>query len=212
MKEKKNIFKRSSLGRKLTITMVVNYILLGTFILITVSGLFFYNVVRSRYSDNIDMSRTIKDTITSQMDISELVDAVLEQERPDPEAFRERMFVNEAGDEEGQILSYQWFTEEDPSLAQREDYRYVTDVLYAFNSNNQNLNGTSLMVFDKKTHIASLLCDVEKFGSHTPTKVDYVMWRNFKDEDLDHIEEERYSLFKNLYRYMRVDPRYVVEV
>ncbi len=210
MKDKKKKIKHSSLRRKLTITMVVNYILLGTFILTTVSGLFFYNVVRSRYSDNIDMSRTIKDTITSQLDISELVDAVLEQERPDPEAFRERMFVNEAGDEEGQILSYQWFTEEDPSLAQREDYRCVSDVLYAFNSNNQNLNGTSLMVFDKKTHIASLLCDVEKFGSHTPTKVDYVMWRNFKDEDLDHIEEERYSLFKNLYRYMRVDPRYVV--
>lgn len=201
--------RRSLLRRKLTIATVVNYFLLGTFIMLTVVILFFLNVVRNRYSDNVDIARTIEDTVTLQVDLSELIDAVLAQEREDPDAFREEMFVTETGDTEGQLLSYQWFTEEDPPLAKRADYQRVTDVLYAFNSNNQSLNGTSLMVFDKKTHIACLLCDVEKFGSDTPTRVDYIMWRNFADEDLDHIEEERWSLVKNLARYMRVSLRYV---
>ena len=202
--------KKKSLRRKLTGITIANYFLLGIFILLTVSILFFYNVVRSRYRDNVDMAKTIKDVITSQIDISSLVDAVVLQERKDPEAFRKNMFVTEAEDHDGQVLSYQWFTEEDPPLAKRSDYQFVTDILYAFSSNNNNLNGTSLMVFDKKTHIASLFCDVEKFGGPDPVRVEDVMWRNFKDEDLVHIEEERWSLLKNLYRYMRVDPRYVV--
>lgn len=201
--------RRSKLRRKLTIATVLNYFLLGTFIMITVVILFFFNVVRSRYSDNVDIAKTIEDTVNSQLDLTVLVDAVLAQEREDPDAFRAEMFVTEADDSEGQLLSYQWFTEEDPPLAKRDDYKLVADVLYAFNSNNQNLNGTSLMVFDKKTHIACLLCDVEKFGSDTPTRVDYIMWRNFADEDLDHIEEERWSLSKNLIRYMRVSLKYV---
>lgn len=210
MEFKKKPKKNVSLRRKLTTATVVNYFVLGTFIMLLVTALFFHSVVRSRYSDNVDMAKTIEDTLSANADISGLVDAVLEQERTDPEAFRKNMFVNDAADTEGQLLSYKWYTEEDPPLAKREDYQYISNVLYAFNSNNKNLNGTSLMVFDKKTHIASLLCDVEKFGSETPTQVDYIMWRNFQDEDLDHIEEERWSLLKNLYRYMRVDPRYVV--
>ena len=208
-KKKRAGHKRSRLRRKLTVATVLNYFLLGTFIMVTVVVLFFFNVVRSRYSDNVDMARTIEATVTSRIDISGLVNAVLAQEREDPDAFRAEMFVTEAGDSEGQLLSYQWFTEEDPPLAKREDYQFVTDILYAFNSNNKSLNGTSLMVFDKKTHIACLLCDVEKFGSDTPTRLDYIMWRNFADEDLDHIEEERWSLSKNLIRYMRVSLKYV---
>ena len=184
--------KKKSLRRKLTGITIANYFLLGIFILLTVSILFFYNVIRSRYRDNVDMAKTIKDVITSQIDISSLVDAVVLQERKDPEAFRKNMFVTEAEDQDGQVLSYQWFTEKDPPLAKRSDYQFVTDILYAFSSNNNNLNGTSLMVFDKKTHIASLFCDVEKFGGPDPVRVEDVMWRNFADEDLVHIEEERW--------------------
>ena len=208
MADKKNN-RRTSLQRKLTGITVANYFLLGIFIMLTVSGMFLYNVVHGRYSDNVDTARTIESTINTNIDMSELVDEVLAQERTDPDAFRARMFVTEADDNEGQLLSYKWFTEEDPPLAKREDYQYITKVLYAFNSNNKNLNGTSIMVFDKKTHIACLLCDVEKFGAATPTITDYVMWRNFADEDLDHIEDERWSLLKNLYRYMSKDIRNV---
>ena len=147
--------KRKSLRRKLTNVTVTNYFFLGTFIMLTVTFLFFYNVVLSRYRDNVDMARTMKDVLTAHIDISGLVDAVLLQERTDPENFRKTMFATEAADNDGQLLSYQWFTEEDPPLGKREDYQYVTNVLYAFNKNNQNLNGTSLMVFDKKTHIAA---------------------------------------------------------
>ena len=207
MKDRK---KKKSLRRKLTVITVANYFLLGIFILLTVTLLFFYSIVYGRYSDNVDLAKTMKDTITSQIDLPKLIDAVLSEERADPETFRKEMFVTEADDTEGQLLSYEWFTEEDPDLAKRADYQTAQNILYAFNSNNKNLNGTSLMVFDKKTHIASLFCDVEKFASDTPTMVDYIMWRNFEDEDLDHIEEERWSLIKNLARYMRVDPRYVV--
>ena len=209
-KSRKKFIKRKSLRHKLTLAVVINYLLLGSFTVVTVTALFFYNVVRGRYSDNVDLAKTMEDTIVSQINLSELVDAVVAQERSDPDKFRKEMFTQEAADQEGQLLSYKWYNEEDPQLAKRSDYQFVQDVLYAFNNNNQNLNGTSLMVFDKKTHIASLLCDVEKFGTGKAVRTDYVMWRNFADEDLVHIEEERWSLLKNLYRYMRVDPSNVV--
>ena len=209
-KNKKRDKRKVSLRSKLTFAVIMNYLILGAFVMLTVTALFFYSVVRARYSDNVDMAKTIEDTVISQVDLSKLVDAVIEQERTDTEAFKKRVFVNDAPDQDGQLLSYKWYTEENPDLAKRADYQYVEDVLYAFNRNNKNLNGTSLMVFDKKTHIASLLCDVEKFGAETPTRTDYVMWRNFADEDLEHIEDERWSLLKNLHRYMRVDPKYVV--
>ena len=210
MVKRSNQQKIKSLSKRLTVATVANYMLLGTIIMLAVAVVFFINVVRGRYSDNVDIARTIKDTITSQVDISQLVDAVLLQERTDPDAFRAEMFVNDAADQEGQLLSYKWYNEDDPALAKREDYQFVADVMYAFNNNNKNLNGTSLMVFDRRTHIAALMCDVEKFGSDTATRLDYVMWRNFQDEDLIHIEEERWSLLKNLYRYMKVDASNVV--
>ena len=116
---------KTSLRRKLTGVTVANYFLLSIFIMLTVTLLFFYNVVRSRYSDNVDTARTIEDAITAHIDLSELVDAVLLQERTDPDNFRKTMFVTEADDSEGQLLSYKWFTEEDPPLAKRHDYRFV---------------------------------------------------------------------------------------
>ena len=207
--KQKKTYKRSRLRKKLTVATVLNYFVLGTCIMIVVVALFFVNVVRNRYSDNVDIAKTIEDTVISQIDITNLVGAVLQQVREDPDAFRKKVFVTEASESEGQLLSYQWFTEENPPLAKRADYQSVVDMLYAFNSNNKNLNGTSLMVFDKTTHIACLMCDVEKFGSDTPSRVDYIMWRNFADEDLENIEKERWSLMKNLIRYMRVNMRYM---
>ena len=208
--QKKNSSRTASLNSKLTSATVVNYFILGMVIMLFVTSSFMYYVIRSHYSDTVDMARTIRETLESTIDVSELVDAVLLQERSDTDGFESRMEKYDPGDNDGQLLNYRWYSEKDPPLAKRDDCQYVMDVLYIFGKNNKNLNGSCFMVFDKKTHIAGLLCDVEKFGESTPVKADYVMWRRFEDVELDHIEEERWSLVRNLYRYMSIDPRYVV--
>lgn len=206
----KNSSKTTSLNSKLTSSTVANYFFLGLVIMLFVTSAFMYYVIKSHYSDTVDMARTIRETLESTIDVSELVDAVLLQERSEIDGFETRMEKYDPGDNDGQLLNYRWYSEKDPPLAKRDDYQYVMNVLYVFGKNNKNLNGSCFMVFDKKTHIAGLLCDVEKFGESTPVKADYVMWRRFKDVELDYIEEERWSLIRNLYRYMSIDPRYVV--
>lgn len=206
----KNSSKTTSLNSKLTSSTVANYFFLGLVIMLFVTSAFMYYVIKSHYSDTVDMARTIRETLESTIDVSELVDAVLLQERSEIDGFETRMEKYDPGDNDGQLLNYGWYSEKDPPLAKRDDYQYVMNVLYVFGKNNKNLNGSCFMVFDKKTHIAGLLCDVEKFGESTPVKADYVMWRRFKDVELDYIEEERWSLIRNLYRYMSIDLRYVV--
>lgn len=206
----KNSSKTTSLNSKLTSSTVANYFFLGLVIMLIVTSAFMYYVIKSHYSDTVDMARTIRETLESTIDVSELVDAVLLQERSEIDGFETRMEKYDPGDNDGQLLNYGWYSEKDPPLAKRDDYQYVMNVLYVFGKNNKNLNGSCFMVFDKKTHIAGLLCDVEKFGESTPVKADYVMWRRFKDVELDYIEEERWSLIRNLYRYMSIDLRYVV--
>ncbi len=200
--------KRRTLSQKVTITSILHAGILGTAVLLIGMFLFMYSILYDSYDDTVNMAQSVSDVLQTTADVPGLVDAVLAQERSDPH-FEERMEASNPAETEGQLLNYRWYTEEDPPLAKREDYQQVMDIILAFGKNNSQLNGTSLMVFDKKTHIASLLCDVEKFGGDEAVPVEDVLWRRFEDVELDHIEEERWSLLKNLVRYMRIDPRYV---
>ena len=200
--------KRRTLSQKVTISSIAHAGILGTAVLLIGMFLFMYSILYDSYRDTANMAQTVSDVLQTTADVPGLVDAVLAQEREDPH-FEDRMEASNPAETEGQLLNYRWYTEEDPPLAKRDDYQQVMDIILAFGKNNTQLNGTSLMVFDKKTHIASLLCDVEKFGGDEAVPVQEILWRRFEDVELDHIEEERWSLLKNLVRYMRIDPRYV---
>ena len=201
--------KRGTLSKKVMVSSVLHAGILGTAVMLISFALFLYAVLYENYGDTVYMAKTVSEVLQATADVPGLVDAVLEQERENQD-FEEQMVKNNPAETEGQLLNYRWYTEVDPPLAKRQDYQDVMKIIYSFGKNNRDLNGTCLMVFDKETHIASLLCDVEKFGGEEAVPVDDILWRRFEDIELDHIEEERWSLLKNLYRYMRIDPRYVV--
>ena len=200
---------RDTLSRKVMLSSVLHAGILGTVIMLISLSLFLYAILRENYADTVNMAGTVSGVLMKNADVPGLVDAVLKQEREN-QNFEEQLEKNNPANTEGQLLNYRWYTETDPPLAKRQDYQQVMDIIYTFGKNNRDLNGTCLMVFDKKTHIASLLCDVEKFGGEESVPVEDILWRRFEDIELDHIEEERWSLLKNLVRYMRIDPRYVV--
>ncbi len=207
--KKKKARKQKTIAKKVMISSVAHAAILGTVIMLISIFLFMYNVLRTKYNDTINLARTASEVLQTTTDVPTLVDAVLAQEREN-QNFEEQMEKNNPAETEGQLLNYRWYTEEDPPLAKRQDYQDVMNIILTFGRNNKDLNGTCLMVFDKRTHIASLLCDVEKFGGTEAVPVEEIMWRRFEDVELDHIEEERGSLLKNLFRYMQIDPRYVV--
>ncbi|WP_051688448.1 PP2C family protein-serine/threonine phosphatase [Butyrivibrio sp. AE2032] len=207
--EKREDKKTGKLSKKVMLSSILHSGVLGTVVLLISVGIFLYSILSSNYGDTVNIARTISAVLQKSGDVPGLVDAVLAQEREN-QNFEEEFEKNNPADTEGQLLNYRWYTEENPPLAKRQDYQRVMDIIATFNGNNPDLNGTCLMVFDKETHIASLLCDVEKFGGDESVIVDDVLWRRFEDIELDHIEEERWSLLKNLIRYMKIDPRYVV--
>lgn len=207
--KKKKRKKQRTLSQKVTISSIAHAGILGTAVLLIGMFLFMYSILYDSYGDTVNIARTVSDVLQETADVPGLVDAVLAQEREDPH-FEDRMEASNPADTEGQLLNYRWYTETDPPLARRDDYQQIIDIILSFGKNNTQLNGTCLMVFDKKTHIASLLCDVEKFGGDEAKPVKEILWRRFEDVELDHIEEERWSLLKNLMRYMRIDPRYTV--
>ncbi len=155
--------KRRTLSQKVTISSITHAGILGTAVLLIGMFLFMYSILYDSYGDTVNIARTVSDVLQTTADVPGLVDAVLAQERDDPH-FEDRMEASNPADTEGQLLNYRWYKEENPSLAKRDDYQQAMDIILSFGKNNTQLNGTSLMVFDKKTHIASLLCDVEKFG------------------------------------------------
>ncbi len=160
-----------------------------------IRAIFLYSILRSNYEETVNMTRTISEVLQKNAEVPQPVDAVLSEEREN-QNFEEELEKNNPADTEGQLLNYRWYTENNPPLAERQDYQQVMDIIAIFNGNNPDLNGTCLMVFDKETHIASLLCDVEKFGTDEAVTVEEVLWRRFEDIELDHIEEERWSLLK----------------
>ncbi len=207
--EKNKDKKNGRLSKKVMLSSILHSAVLGVLVLFISVGIFMYSILRSNYEDTVYMARTISSVLQKNADVPMLVDAVLSQEREN-QNFEAEFEKSNPADTEGQLLNYRWYTEENPPLAKREDYQQVIDIIATFNGNNPDLNGSCLMVFDKETHIASLLCDVEKFGKDEAVLVDEVLWRRFEDIELDHIEQERWSLLKNLIRYMKIDPRYVV--
>ena len=201
--------KQVTIAKKVIRSNMAHAVFLGTLIMVVSMVMFLYGILNRSYENTVQMARTTSDILKDNADVPGLVDAVLSQERENPD-FEAVMEKSNPADTEGQLLNYRWYTEEDPPLAQRADYKKVMSTIYTFNQNNSDLNGTSLMVFDKKTHIAALLCDVEKFGGKEAVKVEEVLWRRFEDVELDQIEDERWSIMKNFWRYFRIDPRYVV--
>lgn len=198
------------LARKMTVISVSHAMVLGILVMLISLVLFLFGSLSISYRETASMARVISRVLEENADVNGLVDAVLKQMREDQGSFRERLEKHDPAQTEGQLLNYRWYTEENPPLAKREDYQKVFDTLLLFNQNYESLNGTSLMVFDKKTHTASLLCDVEKFGGEESVPVQEILWRNFEEEELDLIEEERGSLLKNLQKYQKIDPRYFV--
>ncbi len=201
--------KSVPIARKVMAVSAAHSVILGLIVLIVSVILFMYYILNKSYADTAYMGRTIADVLEANADVPGLVDAVLKQERENPD-FDKWMKKKDPAHTNGQLLNYRWYTEENPPLAKREDYQKVMETILSFNRNDEDLNGSCLMVFDKQTHTAALLCDVEKFGGSEPVPVEEVLWRRFDDVELDHIEEERWSLAKNLFRYMKIDPRYVV--
>lgn len=201
--------KQGKLSRRIMLSSVMHAGILGTIIMLISLGLFMYGVLWEKYADTVNLAETASEVLSVAADVPGLVGAVLQQEREDPE-FEAILTKDNAAHQEGQLLNYRWYTEEDPPLALREDYQRVMELILVFNQNNPDLNGSSLMVFDKRTHIACLLCDVEKFGGTEAVPVKEILWRTFEDVELDQIEEERWSLLKNLSKYMKIDPNYFV--
>lgn len=201
--------KSVPIARKIMAINVAHSVFLGVIVLLVSMILFMYYILHKSYADTVHLAGTISEVLENNADVPGLVDAVLTQERENPD-FEKWMTKKNPANTKGQLLNYRWLSEKNPPLARREDYQKVMDTIFIFNKNNADLNGSSLMVFDKQTHTAALLCDVEKFGGTEPVPADEVLWRKFDDIELDNIEEERWSLMKNLLRYMRIDPRYVV--
>ena len=201
--------KRERLARKLTRINIVQFFILGVVIMLVAVGLFLYSTLRAGYEDTRLLAHSAADLVGMYTDVPGLVDEVVRQERSFSDAFEETMRKYDPEAHDGQLINYRWYTEQGSPLAERGDYQKVADTFLALAGRNRKINGMCLMVFDKETHIAALLADVEKLGAPESTLGDYVLWRRFEDIELDHIEEERGSLLKNLCRYMRIDPSYV---
>ena len=181
--------KNVPIARKVMAVSITHSVILGMIVLVVCVFLFMYYILKESYADTAYMGKTIADVLKTNADVPGLVDAVLLQERQNPD-FDKWMKKKNPAHTNGQLLNYRWHTEENPPLAKREDYQKVMETILTFNRNDEDLNGSSLMVFDKQTHIAALLCDVEKFGGSDPVPVEEVLWRRFEDVELDHIEEE----------------------
>ena len=201
--------KQVTIAKKVIHSSMAHAVFLGTLVMVVSMVMFLYGILNRSYEDTVQMARTASEILKDNADVPGLVDAVLAQERENPD-FEATMDKSNPADTEGQLLNYRWYTEEDPPLSKRADYGKVMSTIYTFNRNNSDLNGSCLMVFDKKTHIAALLCDVEKFGGTEAVQVEEILWRRFEDVELDQIEAERWSILKNFWRYFRIDPRYVV--
>ena len=146
------------IARKIMAINIAHSVFLGVIVLLVCMLLFLYYILKDSYSDTVHLAGTIAEVLENNADVPGLVDAVLTQERENPDLEKWLTKKNPANTN-GQLLNYRWLSEENPPLARREDYQKVMDTIFIFNKNNADLNGSSLMVFDKQTHTAALLCE-----------------------------------------------------